>query len=95
MVFFPNSPHLMPLVLIAILLVAAGCVNPSGTVPSTGSNLPGGAMGGITGPNNCASLEECTAYCSAHYDVCEQYCRDHADVCSRFGGAPSQKPTEQ
>ena len=87
------SPYILLMVFTALLLVAAGCVNPSGTVPSAGGNLSGGAIGGIIGPNNCASLEECTAYCSAHPDVCEQYCRDHADVCSRIGGAPGQKPT--
>lgn len=77
-------PYFLIVICLTILLAVAGCTNPSGTVPGTG---------GITGPNNCASIAECAAYCSAHQDVCEQYCRDHADVCSRFSGAQSQRPT--
>jgi hypothetical protein len=77
-------PYFLLVVFLTVLLAAAGCTSPSGTVP---------AAGGITGPNNCTSITECAAYCSAHQDVCEQYCRDHADVCSRLGSAPGQKPS--
>jgi len=88
-----RSPYFLLTVFTAILVVAAGCVNPPGTVPPAGGNLSGGAMSGIIGPNNCASLDECNSYCSAHYEVCAQYCQDHADVCSRLGSAVGQKPT--
>jgi len=89
-------PNLLLVVFLTILLAVAGCVNPSGTVPAAGGtskDILRGANVGITGPNNCTSIEECAAYCSSHKDVCEQYCRDHADVCSQLGGAPGQKPT--
>lgn len=82
------------MILLAILIVAAGCVNQSGTAPAaggTGGNPSLGTKEGIEGPDNCTSPEQCTAYCSAHHDVCEQYCRDHADICSRFAGTPGPK----
>lgn len=85
--------HFILAIFAVILVLAAGCTNPSGTVPPPGGDLAGGVMGGITGPNNCASIAECSAYCSANHEICEQYCRDHADTCSRFGGALGQKPT--
>ena len=81
-------PYFLLVVFLTILILAAGCVNPSTTVPAagaTGKNISGGAMVGISGPNNCASIAECDAYCSAHQEICEQYCRDNVDVCSRLG----------
>jgi len=81
--------------LIVFVLTAAGCLTPSETAPPAGAGPFAGATGGIFGPNNCSSIEECTAYCSAHPEVCEQYCHDHAGICSRLAGAQGQKPTEQ
>ena len=91
-----HLPYFLLVVFLTIFLVAAGCVNPPSTAPAaggTGKNISGGAMVGITGPNNCASIAECAAYCSANKEVCDQYCRDHTDVCSQLGGAQGQKPT--
>jgi len=95
-----KSPYCILLVCVAILLVS-GCTSSPGssgtssTTPTSVSTSSGGLPAGLVGPNNCKSIEECVAYCSANHQVCDQYCRDHPDVCSQFSAAPSQTQPSQ
>jgi hypothetical protein len=95
-----KSPYCILLVCVAILLIS-GCTSSPGssgtssTTPTSGSASSGGLPAGLVGPNNCKSIEECAAYCSANHEACDQYCRDHADICSQFSAAPSEtKPSQ-
>jgi len=80
-----------PVLLLIIVLLAAGCTSPGGS-PGTAIAANGSAAA-IEGPNHCRSIEECTAYCSRNNDACDQYCKANPGVCSRF--APSQPATAQ
>ena len=82
----------LPVILLIIIVLTAGCTN-TGNASSTPGTVAtqGGTMTAIDGPNHCRSIEECAAFCSANHEVCDQFCRERPDVCSGF--APTQHPT--
>jgi hypothetical protein len=84
-------PPFLLLLITALLLAAAGCSSPAGTVQQAATGSQG--AGTFAGPGNCTNAADCAAYCQDHRDACEQYCRDYPAQCEQFASAAGRPTT--